>query len=136
MPSDPNNVLGQGRIGATEGNGKSNGNGNGGLFDLISRALASHHGHACVSLEPLPPLDNAAPVSKKGNSSGSGSGGGSGSLAQAASEAGAGIAAGKGRARGLLPGRVYSIVEARQFYAEPTEERDGEHVSLVMNSDH
>lgn len=41
------------------------------------------------------------------------------------------VAPGKGRAKGLLAMRTYSVIEAKRFYAPPTEDRDGEHVFLV-----
>lgn len=41
------------------------------------------------------------------------------------------VSSGKGRAKGLLALRTYSVIEAKRFYAPPTEDRDGEHVFLV-----
>jgi len=36
---------------------------------------------------------------------------------------------------GILGGCVYSVVEAKNFYAEPTETLDGQHVHLVGEAD-
>jgi hypothetical protein len=43
------------------------------------------------------------------------------------------VSSGKGRAKGLLATRTYSVIEAKRFYAPPTEDRDGEHVFLVRS---